>query len=83
VKKTKGSFITVAQFNKSSSKYILAGSGNLKQIRLYDRKNDNKLAFVESVSETMFTVDFSNQEDKYIHGGDGHCVTESIITNNY
>jgi FOG: WD40 repeat len=78
-KVAKGAFLTAAQFSKSSSKYILAAAAKLNEIRLFDRNDNNKLCYIEMTRENVYSVDFSNTCDDFIHGGDGTSLVQSVI----
>jgi len=65
----KKTYIYSAQFSKSSDKYIIAASSGSDQIRIFDRKNNNKLVKGYSVGKGLLSVDLSSNDSKFAYGG--------------
>lgn len=80
VKKYKNSYITACQFSKTTSNYIVAASGGMTEIRVFDRNKNNEFCAIELTQETTFSIDFSNKKDSYIHAGDGRYLIMSTIS---
>ena len=72
--------ITVARFSKLNSNYIVAFSGILKQYRVFDRKDGNKLCYVGFTKGEVNTADFYWKTNTFIYGGKcGGLVSCTLI----
>jgi len=61
--------ITVARFSKLNYNYIVAFSGILRQYRVFDRKNENKLCYVGFTKGEVNTADFFWSTNTFVYGG--------------
>ena len=61
--------ITAARFSKKNPNYIVAFSGLVRQLRIFDRRNKNTLCHVGSTTGEVNTVDFFNSKDTFLYGG--------------
>ncbi len=61
--------LTVARFSKVNSNYIVAFSGILKQMRVFDRKNENRLCFVGATNGEVNSADFYWSTNSLVYGG--------------
>lgn len=61
--------ITAAKFSKMNNDYIVAFSGITKQVRIFNRKNGNRLCYVASTPGEVNTVDFYGSSNSFVYGG--------------
>lgn len=61
--------ITAAKFSKTNPNYIVAFSGISKQVRIFDRKDGNKLCYIGSTPGEVNTVDFFGSSNSFVYGG--------------
>ena len=70
--------IYTTQFCQANSRFMLAGGCGSNECRIYDLLPDTKssptvLASMKNLSRACYTVDFSNQGDRFaFSGGDGY-----------
>lgn len=72
-------YVYSCQFSKANDDTILAGCSNLNEVKVFDRKRDNKsFGKVSNLSKGVYSVDYANNLDLFgFCGGDGriHCVS--------
>lgn len=61
--------ITAACFSQYSSSYIVAFFGLMKQFRVFNRKEGNRLCHVGFTTGEVNTVEFFSTSDTFVYGG--------------
>jgi len=69
-KVVKDTFVYTAQFGKTNSNYIIAGSSGTNEVRIFSRKDDGKVVKAYNNSNKgCFCVDFSSKDSSFAYGG--------------
>lgn len=68
------------QFSKNNDDSIVAGTSNLNEVKIFDRKNDNiGYGKISDLRKGVYSVDFGNTSDIFSFcGGDGHVHVVQI-----